>query len=370
MRGSASAYCDAVATQIVPFTPELRPALLRFAERVWTRPRTPEFARWRYDEPSFHRAFLAMRDGECLAMESAFRHPYRVGDEIVEFLEVFDWFCLPELRNSGLGVRIMQRYMQEPNPLLLVGGTADTRGLLPRLKWQIVGRVSRWFLPIGLDQMAGSLERRARVPRVAARAAAPLVRTLAGWRPRRRFAPPGGRVVPVALPGEELFRLQASPSTYRTVPLWTPELLRWLLAGFAGIGRYLPFYFVRDGALCGFALLRIRPTETGCEAVVIDLFAPTPDVDLYAWMLSELVVVSNGFAASSVSVSATCPIVESALRRLRFRELDADPIQLWWPGHEGLPEPVSMGANTGDSPILPIPQRWYEEATAPRADES
>ncbi len=249
--------------------------------------------------------------------------------------------------------------MQEPNPLLLVGGTADTQGLLPRLKWQIVGSASRWVLPIGLELMTQGLERRTRLPRGIARVAAPLARRIAGWRPRRRCLPAGGRVVPVALPGEELFRLQRGPSGYRTVPLWTPELLRWLLAGFAGIGRHLPLYFVRDGTLRAFALLRIHPTEEGCDAEVIDLFAPDPDADLYAWMLSELVVVSDGFAAASVSTTATCPAVQEALRRLGFRELPSNPIQVWWPGHEGFPEPMLIGSNTGDVPILPIPERWW-----------
>lgn len=357
--------------EILPLTPDLQPALMRFAERVWTRPRSRDFARWRYEEPSFHRAFLAMRDGECLAMESAFQRPYRVGDEIVEFLEVFDWFCLPELRNSGLGVRVMQRYMKEPNPLLLVGGTADTQGLLPRLKWQIVGRASRWTLPIGLPHIANALQRRTRLPYGATRAAAPLVRRLAGWRPRRRFAPPGGRVVPVALPGAELFELQRQPGGYGTVPLWTPELLRWLLAGFAGIGRHLPFYFVRDGLLRGFALLRIFPTDDGCDAEILDLFAPDPDPDLYAWMLAELVSVAAGFAAASVSTTATCPAILAAIRRLRFVELPSNPIQVWWPGREKLPEPISIGSNTGDEPILPIPKNWWgDESRSPNSPDS
>lgn len=355
-----------MSIEILPLTPDLQPALLRFAERVWTRPRSADFTRWRYEEPSFHRAFLAMRDGECLAMESAFRRPYRVGDEIVEFLEVFDWFCLPELRNSGLGVRVMQRYMKEPHPLLLVGGTADTQGLLPRLKWQIPARASRWTLPIGLDLTANAIRRRTHLPQAAARAAAPLLQRLAGWRPRRRFAPPDGRVVPVALPGRELFELQRKPSGYGTVPLWTPELLRWLLAGFAGIGRHLPFYFTRGGVLRGFAMLRIVPGEAGCDAEIVDLYTPDPDPDVYAWMLAELVTVAAGFAAGSVSTTTTCPAVLAAIRRLRFVELPSNPVQVWWPGRDELPEPILIGSNTGDVPILPIPKHWYgDEPGAP-----
>jgi hypothetical protein len=63
-------------------------------------------------------------------MECAIARPYRFGDERVDVLEVFDWYCLPELRNSGLGVRVMQALMKE-GPCLLVGGSPDTRGLMP-----------------------------------------------------------------------------------------------------------------------------------------------------------------------------------------------------------------------------------------------
>ncbi|RIL01576.1 MAG: hypothetical protein DCC71_17495, partial [Proteobacteria bacterium] len=164
-----------MATEIVPLTPELTGPLRRFAERVWTRPRSDSFYRWRYEELPLHRTWLALRDGEVLAMECAFARPYRVGDEVVEFLEVFDWYCLPELRNSGLGVRVQQRLMKE-SPCLLVGGSPDTQGLLPRLKFKIAGEAGRFVLPLGADRLARAIGQRvpalpATLARVAARAA-------------------------------------------------------------------------------------------------------------------------------------------------------------------------------------------------------
>jgi hypothetical protein len=347
-----------VPTEIVPLTPALLPALLRFAERVWQRPDRPEYRTWRYEEPAFHSAFVAMRDGECLAAESAFRHPYRVGDEVVEFLEVFDWFSLPELRNAGLGVRIMQRFMKEPEPLLLLGGTADTQGLLPRLGWKVVDRATRWILPLGVDRTAAALARRG-VPRPLADVAAPIALWASGRRPRRRRAPPGGRAIAVAMPGAELFALQRGPLGYGTAPIWSPELLRWLVAGFAGIGHFVPIEFFAGDALRGFALLRIYPAAAGGrDAEVVDLFAPAPDADLYDWMLAEVVAIAAGFGAGGVGLHASCPAIVEAVRRHRFVAAGSSPIQVWWPGRETLPGPILLGSNTGDSPILPLVSSW------------
>ncbi len=171
-----------MATEIVALTREHMPALRRFAEKVWHRPRSDAFYRWRYEDPAFHVAYLALRDGEC-AMECAIRRPYRVGDEVVDFLEVFDWYALPELRNAGLGVRVMQRLMREPHPLLLVGGTPDTQALLPRLKWDVTLREAR-RAPRGSTQRSERRSRRSPASRRASRRAgsAPPRRARSCWR--------------------------------------------------------------------------------------------------------------------------------------------------------------------------------------------
>ena len=60
-----------MATEIVPLSPALMGSLRRFAERVWTRPRSDAYYRWRYESLPMHKAWVAVRDGEILAMEAA-----------------------------------------------------------------------------------------------------------------------------------------------------------------------------------------------------------------------------------------------------------------------------------------------------------
>jgi hypothetical protein len=347
-----------LATEIVALTPERLPALLRFAERVWTRPRSRGFERWRYEEPPFHGAFLALRDGECLAAESAFRHPYRVGDEIVDFLEVFDWFSLPALRNAGLGVRIMQRYMREPEPLLLVGGTADTQALLPRLGWKVVAQASRWSRAIGARAAAAALARRLPIPPPLARGLAPVALALRGGRGRACAAPPGGRAIAATTLGDEALRLERGPIGYGTRPLWTPELLRWLTLGFPGVGHFVPLYFAVGDALAGFALLRIYPTPEGADAEIVDAFAPDPSPALYAWFVSELSALAAGLGADRIAANTTCTALAEGFRRNGFAESQPSPVQVWWPGRDELPGPLGFVGTTGDMPILPLVEQW------------
>src|SRR3989449_1750090 len=124
-------------------------AVIRFSENTWARPQTEAFYRWRYLECPSQIGLLALDDGECLAMVWAFVQSYQVGPRRLNGLETFDWFCLPELQGSGLGVRVMQAMMNRPEFIIAAGGTADTLKLLPRLKWRPHGELVKFTLPLG-----------------------------------------------------------------------------------------------------------------------------------------------------------------------------------------------------------------------------
>ena len=59
-----------MALAIVPLSADTLPALRRFAEKVWQRPRSEDYYRWRYVEPAFHRVWLAMKDGKLAIMKT------------------------------------------------------------------------------------------------------------------------------------------------------------------------------------------------------------------------------------------------------------------------------------------------------------
>ena len=358
-----------MATEIVPLSPALMGSLRRFAERVWTRPRSDAYYRWRYESLPMHKAWVAVRDGEILAMEAALARPYRVGDEVVEILEVFDWFCLPELRRSGLGVRVMQRLMQE-GPCLLVGGSEDTRGLLPRLRWDVVAEAPRFLLPLGAARVAAEIQRRVPVPNRLARAAARAALTITGRVPRPRHVPRGGRAIAVASCDDEVHALYRGAIAYNALPLWPPALLRWLQHGFPALGHFVPLLFLVGEELCGFTLVRIHPTPAGCDAEVVECFAPRPDAELYTWMVSETATRVAGFGAGLLGACTACPLLAEALRQNGFMPAGVNPVQVWWPGHERLAGLLLIGGNSGDSSLVPFAQRWWNDDAQQRPTES
>src|SRR5262245_44721521 len=85
------------------------PAFQRFVQLAWpARPRGPEYYEWRYQRVPNLVTFVAVNERECLASISAFRVPYTFGEKTQECLEPFDWFCAPELRWTGLGIRVLR----------------------------------------------------------------------------------------------------------------------------------------------------------------------------------------------------------------------------------------------------------------------
>jgi hypothetical protein len=344
-----------MSVRIVPYAPEHFEPMRRFAERTWQRPRSDAFYRWRYHEAPDTRAFLALRDDECLATCFAFRRPYRLGDEIVPFLETFDWHALPELRNVGLGIRIIQRFMAEPEPLILVGGSEDARELLRRLKWEHVGEVKNYALQLRAG-LAGAIARRLPIPERGAR----LLAAAADLAMRRSpSAPPGGRVIPVAIAGPEVEALCRGPSAYGMLAIWTEARLRWLVSGFAAAGHFVPLYFARGADLVGFALLRIYENEGRRGAELIDVLCPSADPDVYAWMVAAVARLADGFDADVLGASSTSPVVCAALERNRFRYAGTSPVHVWIPGRAGVPTPILLGSNTRDTALSPFPAEWW-----------
>jgi hypothetical protein len=263
----------------------------------------------------------------------------------------------------------MQAFMKEPLPLMLLGGTEETRSLLPRLGWQRVATASRWVLALGAERTLSALRDRVRVPGIAvplARLAAHAAVRRPGLRPRPRAVPAGGRVVAVASIGEEMLSLHRSVSLPGTWPVWTDALLRWLGAGFPGAGAFVPLYFSIGERLVGFTLTRIYRNDGGCDAEILEVFALEPSVELYTWMISESAVRAAGFGPSIVATSTTSPEVEAALKRNHFLQSSSAPVHVRVPDGAALPEPLRIGSNTGDAALVPFVERWWDAPATAR----
>jgi hypothetical protein len=350
-----------VATEIVPMGPANWPAVRRFAAATWPeRVQSDAFLRWRYDECPVLRGYLALRDGECLAMVTALARPYRVGGVTREVRESFDWYCLPRYRGSGLGVRVLRRLMEDPEPVVVIGGSADTRELLPKLGFQVPDALVPYTLPLGPGRLSEVLAERAKIPPLLTRAGFALLRPLVA--PRRRPRSDGARALAVSGLGPEIEALYRA-GRYGVVPEWRVPMLRWFGAGFPGIGQVVSLYFVRGEALLGFSLLRIHPTPSGSAAQLVDLFAPQPDVELFRWMVSETACVAAGFAADVLTAFSTSPELGLALRRNRFRRGEALPIHWYDRAQQALPAPLFFGGQWGDIPLRPFPSRWWDAGT-------
>ena len=338
--------------EIVPFTAAHLPAVVRFSERTWTRPRSEAFYRWRYLESPSQRVLLALRGEEIVATISAFRRDYLFGRERRTCLETLDWYCLPGLRGSGLGVRVLQAFMKGQEPIVAVGGTEDTLAILPRLRWQRLATATSYLLPLHGASVTEPLRRRFGIPPAAGRALFAVVGP-AWFSPRARCRPPDAEVRRAPAIGEEILPLYDGETGYRVLPLPDLPHLRWLTAGFPGAGPFVILHFIVSGALRGWAILRRYESEGQCGVRLVDVYAPRPDVPLYTWMVSESLLAAAEMRPASVDTLTTCPILRDALRRNRFLDMGPVPIHLWPAGLAGPFEPLHLVHHASDGPLIP-----------------
>lgn len=341
------------AARIVPFAPHLLPAVRGFSERYWSRPRSDAYYDWRYLRPQpFSRMFLALQDGECLGMLFALLKQYRVGGKTTACLEVFDWHCLPGLRGSGIGIRLMRAMMRQPEPLLSVGGTADVLATLPLMGWEAIGVARRYELPVSADVLAARLHRRTGLPAAISRVALGVV-SVGYYQPRRRRVPGASSVTPGGLPGDDVLRLYREETGYGLVQEPESGVLGWMTDG-TWCGRVGFLTFAIEGRLRGWAVTRVYLTEHGPEAAIVEVFAPRPDVALYTWMVSEAATSLMAGRPRRIHARASCPFLQAALLANRFRTAAPDnPIYAWPKGLGDRAAPLHITLGHSDGPLLP-----------------
>jgi hypothetical protein len=339
-----------MALIIEPLTEALLPSYREFAERVWNRPRTESYYQWRYRDAPGQLTFVAHQNGICLGSVSAFRRPYCFGGNQVDCLETFDWFCAPDIRVPGVGVRVMRELMELGLPIVALGGSAEALALLPRLGFELAAMGQFYSLPLSGASLRQP-DRQMSVSETLTAAALDIAGPLFfGWGTRR-----GGvesYLVPQSTLDEFAYTVDEPPAL-RALP-HRPHI-EWLTRGFPDLGSFVPFGFIDREQRLGWALARLYRRNDRLFGILLDLRYSAAAVPRLPLLVQSIVATLRGMGAVSVVTTTTCAAVGAALCRRRFLRRGPVPA-LIWPGAHKLPdEAVRISLLRGDGGMLPLP---------------
>jgi len=322
--------------------------LLRFWHQNWPAEFGARFFQWRYRERPRTAALLAFDGDKCVATIGAMIRTYLLGGNQTQVCETCDWFCLPEYRQLGLGLKLIREVMERPEPIIVVGGTDATRGLLPRLGWQVLPEVGNYFLPLsgrvfaafGLRRFRAGSERWARaIP--------------SGINVRRvRQAPPPS-------PSAEMFTLNSGPPSLPTPPvaefalaaLLDGENLEWLARAPSEVGKLAALEFRIDGAPVAVSISMLETRPEGPCAKILHFQSSTPDLAVVEWIVSETAMHLASRGAGLIFCRASCPLISSALRRTGFLAGKPFPAFCWPAGLKVPAGPMHLTRLVGDDSI-------------------
>ena len=346
-----------MAIDYAELTPErledLERLLLPFWGRAWDRSFAAAFFRWRFIERPDWDAILAYEGTRPIGFIDSFFRRCRIGDSLVRIRQTSDWFCDPGFR--PVGVMLMRKVMQRPEPILVVGGSDTTHQVLPRLRWTSLPDLAHYALPTGSGAAIKGLCELFGFP--SSRLPRPLVRALSvPLRRRRRANPPAGEAEVSCLAADgPLPRIvpQADGSTLLSV-LDQAEA-EWLGRAPDSMGSYFWLVFSLDGRPVGLSLSRLYDLGPLTVGRLLHLQAEVPSVALYAWMSDETSRHLAKRGAQWVAGRFGCPQIDEALTGLGFRKRQPCRAFWWHQGQQPPPVPHNLTWICGDEALLPHP---------------
>jgi hypothetical protein len=343
-----------MTTAIVPFSPALLPLVAGFSSRYWggSRPADPRYHRWRYIESQeFSRLWVAVAGDACVGTLCALRKPYTLGGRAESCLEVFDWHCLPELKGSGVGIRLMRAMMKEPERLIAFGAAPDVVRTLPAMGWHRIATAGVFELILSAEVLARRLQTRTGLPPALTRLPLRLPATVL-LAPRRRPRPRNGRVEDGEGSQSVIRSLYDGPALpYDLLQAPEPAVRSWT-ASHPTNGELLTLVFYEADRSVGWTLSRVYDTGQGKHAALLEAFAPRPTPERYAWMVSETTIRLASHGPLTVRARASCPALGRALTSNRYRRIGPDVPIHTWPAPPALTAP-HITLNHADEPLRP-----------------
>lgn len=226
----------------------------------------------------------------------------------------------------GAGVALLRHAQARTTILLTLVGSADTRQILPKLRWMCEERPGLWILRLTARALAasGPVSRRPWL-RLPVLAAAPLARLYFG----------------VADPGEDPFRLQEIgrfPDAYDDVwaarraefaPLMrrTSRDLNFMCTDFPE-GGYRRYLVREDDRLAGHLVLRTDRVRGLLRGRIVDTLWTRGRAGFAEWLVQRATWILQEAGADYIECTASVPDLEQALARCRFSR--RRPVPIWY----------------------------------------
>lgn len=309
------------------------------------------YVKWRYCDLDAAETMLAYDGRRPVAMIASYTRPYIVGHRVVRLREASDWFCLPEYRHLGLGLRLMYSLMDEQEPLLIIGGNENAQAVLSALGWRRLADVSSYILPLSTKWLVNKVWRWLRLP-------------FSGTGVAKLFATPWPRLLPgrrLSLPWRQVALSEALPmmtppaGAYELIPLVREHEVQWLHAAPKEMGTFFCLVFPENIGPGGFSIGRLYSYGNSKYIKLIHIQTSTPSVEVYAGMLAETIRYAYEHGADVAEFRASCPSLRRALRQ--FGSIWAGPTRSYWWANSGASPGTSLHLTflRGDDGIRPYP---------------
>jgi acetyltransferase (GNAT) family protein len=299
----------------------------------WSDEFVGRFFTWRYLTRPAGETLLAVDGDRCVAILDSYLRPYLFCGETATIRETCDWYCLPEYRPLGVGLKLIRQMMAKPEPLVVVGGTEATHSLLPRLKWQRLPDVPIYVLPLSLKTaLAFGLQKRA--PTAAQMLASVIPPGLRLFRPHQLPSPVNSAQV-TASSGLEVPGMP-SPNPYALALLLDGDNLNWLLSAPKEVGYLLVLRFLINGRLVAISITRLQRRREGLTAKVLHIQSEDRSPAMMGWIVSATALHLAEKGASLIICLSSDIIIGNAFRRVGFIAAGQRPA-FWWSADKRAP---------------------------------
>lgn len=321
----------------------------------WPDDLVDRFYRWRYLPRKNAETLVALDGDRCVAMLDSLCHEYRLGSKIIAVREPCEWFCEPEYRPQGLGLKLMRGFMKRAEPMFAMAGTSMTQDILPLLGWRSLPEAVNFTLPLTSGAFADSLLGRLRFPRGRFRSTSVRALSFPLWR-RRATPPTGNHRIEELAADQALPDIEPSPDYGLACKSadWEPA---WLGNAPEEMGRFSWLVAYSGDWAIGLTVSRVFRNNGIVEAKLLHVQSSQNSIELYEWLVTSTARALAKAGAVKVTARASCPTFSDALTRSGFVARTKTPA-FWWSEDGTLPAaPLHLTLWRADEAIRPYPPR-------------